>query len=154
MKILNKILDAKWLVLISLIIGMGLGLLWGWVIQPVEWTDADPTLLAQNYQEDYLRMAIDSFRVNAQEDLARGRVASLGPNGEALFAQIKTNPGTIDKNFLLLFENVILGKQNPQAEPSASTSGEATKQPDNSQSSSVESDNSWLVSVEIGRVHV
>jgi hypothetical protein len=107
MKYLAFLKQPKALYGLVLALGIGLGLIWGWVIQPVEWTDADPTTLAANYQEEYLRMTIDSFRVNANEDVAKSRFTTLGGNGLPLMLVIKNNPGTIDPNFLIVFEQML-----------------------------------------------
>lgn len=116
MKYLDLIKQYRWIVLASLVAGIAVGLLWGWVIQPVEWTDADPTLLAQTYQEEYLRMTIDSWRVNAQDELARSRVGLLGENVPALMNAIRSNPGTLDPNFVFYFESKILSGGAPVAD--------------------------------------
>ena len=50
--------------------GLLLGLLIGWVIAPVEFVDATPAYLRADLQEDYLRMAIDSFRLNSDNTTA------------------------------------------------------------------------------------
>ena len=60
---------------LGVIAGLALGLIFGWVIWPVQWTDATPEVLRADLQEDYMRMAIDSFRVNGDQILAIQRIA-------------------------------------------------------------------------------
>ena len=43
--------------------------------------DTTPAVLREDLQEDYLRMAIDSFRVNRDPNLAIQRWDALGPGG-------------------------------------------------------------------------
>jgi hypothetical protein len=49
----------------------------GWGLWPVEWKDATPELLHAEFREDYMRMAIDSFRVNGNQALAVQRWIAL-----------------------------------------------------------------------------
>ncbi len=109
----------------GVIIGLFLGLLFGWVIMPVAWVDAPVNLLRQDLQEDYLRMSIDSYRVNNDEALAHKRYDDLGENGPALLAAITANPGKIDQNFLILYGQMI--SKNQTALPNS-------EQPDTSSS--------------------
>lgn len=80
--------------IMGIILGLALGLLIGWVLWPVEYTNSVPKLLSQRHQEDYLRMAVDSYRVNKDVGLALQRWSDLGPNAPALLAAIEDNPGT------------------------------------------------------------
>ncbi len=42
--------------------GLALGLIYGWYIAPVEWTDAAPVDLRVDYRENYLRLLADATR--------------------------------------------------------------------------------------------
>ena len=88
-------------------IGLALGLLIGWVFWPADFKDADPTLLNQHFQEEYLRMAIDSYKVNPDPDLAAERWQNLGGNAAPLFLAISQNPGRQDLGAILGFRAVI-----------------------------------------------
>jgi hypothetical protein len=48
-------------VLIALIIGFVIGLTWGWVIDPVEWTGAGPGDMEQAEQDIYLQTIADAY---------------------------------------------------------------------------------------------
>jgi len=87
--------------------GILLGLIWGWVIQPVQWKDAPPSLLNAASQETYLRMAIDSFGVNGDSQLAIQRYQELGSAGPALLMTIQTNPGTQNPFTIMSFSNIV-----------------------------------------------
>jgi hypothetical protein len=93
--------------LVMLIAGLVVGLFWGWVVQPVEWVDAPVYLLRADLQDDYLRMTIDSYRVNGDEALAVRRYNDLGPNGYNLFQLVKAAPGKLDPAAVALFEQVL-----------------------------------------------
>lgn len=76
------------------LIGLLIGLIWAWGIQPVEWKDASPAMLHPFYREQYLRMAIDSFAVNGNVDLAVERFEALGPYAHPVLDTIVSNPGS------------------------------------------------------------
>jgi hypothetical protein len=99
----------------GLILGILLGLLWGWGVQPVEWTDASVDLLRPDLQEDYLRMAIDSYIVNQDANLAKNRYTLLGEGGAAQLGLIKANPGLQDAQAIAAFEVTVTGGAAPAA---------------------------------------
>jgi hypothetical protein len=116
--------------IVMLIIGFSLGLLWGWVIQPVEWVDAAPDVLRPDYQETYLRMAIDSFIVNHDPNLAIRRYQDLGKDAPTRLAEIQTSPGAQDKRSIEIFSDLVQTAV-PQTgeESSAPSSGGTAKSP-------------------------
>ena len=59
--------------ILGLVVGILLGVVYAWVINPVEWTDADITGLREDLQVDYMRMAIDSYAYNKDAALAAQR---------------------------------------------------------------------------------
>jgi hypothetical protein len=71
-------------------------LVWGYVIDPVDFVDATPSYLRADLQEDYLRMAIDSYRLNPDPNLAVQRWQNLGVGAQQAFANIQANPKTAD----------------------------------------------------------
>ena len=93
--------------ILALIAGLSLGLLWGWVIQPVTYTNTTPALMRSDLQEDYLRMAIDSFRVNPDPNLAVQRWKNLGPAATLAYSDIQQNPGTLDPAVIRAYGEVI-----------------------------------------------
>ena len=127
-----KILEyLKRPVIAAVLAGVGgilLGLIWGWVIQPVEWKNAPPSLLNVGYQEQYLRMAIDSFNVNGDTQLAIQRYQELGSAGPVLLKTIQTNPGKQNPVTIMNFTNLlkpvsVIGSPTPSGTPApASTS--------------------------------
>lgn len=111
---------------LALVLGLALGLALGWGIMPVEWYDAPANLLRSDLQDEYLRMSIDSYRVNGDENLALKRFADLGGNGAGLFQTVKANPGKLDPNFVAQYEQLLIRTKalNSPAElpPAASSS--------------------------------
>jgi hypothetical protein len=89
------------------LVGIILGLLWGWYLQPVQWTDASPAMLHSSYQEDYLRMAIDSYGKVPDQSLALRRYQALGEAGPSLMATIASNPGSQNPEVILSFVRAV-----------------------------------------------
>lgn len=48
-------------VLIGIVVGFAIGLLWGWYIDPVEWTDASPQALHPDDQAQYIRLVAENY---------------------------------------------------------------------------------------------
>ena len=112
--------------LLALVLGIILGLIWGWGVQPVEWVDAPVNLLRPDLQDEYLRMTIDSYLVNGDEELAAKRYLDLGGNGYSLFQNIKANPGKLDPAFINQFNDMLKRRNlyNPSTVETPAPSGE------------------------------
>lgn len=92
----------------AFIVGLLLGLVvLGWWIMPVEWTDAAPEHLHIDYQVDYLRAAVDSFRVNNNAPLAKQRYDALGPMAAQALQTIRANPDAQDPGAIEAFAAVV-----------------------------------------------
>jgi hypothetical protein len=89
------------------VLGFGLGLFWGWGIQPVQWKDVPPSLLHAAYQEDLLRMAIDSYGVNGNQELAVKRWQSLDTSAISSLEAVQRNPGSQDTTLITQFTNLV-----------------------------------------------
>jgi len=89
------------------IVGLILGLLFGYVIAPVEFINATPSYLRADLQEDYLRMTIDSFRLNQDQDLAVQRWQNLGAGAQQAFSNIQANPKTTDPAVIKVYGELI-----------------------------------------------
>jgi len=85
--------------------GLVLGLTWGYVIDPVKFVDATPSYLRADLQEDYLRMAIDSYRLNPDPNLAVQRWKNLGIGAQQAFSNIQANPQSNDPAVLAVIKN-------------------------------------------------
>ena len=74
----------------GLIVGLFVGLVvLGWGLWPVQWTNATPSSLRPDLQNDYLRMTIDSFVNDPVNTTAIQRYQALGPDGPAVLARIQ-----------------------------------------------------------------
>ncbi len=69
----------RWLLFIlSIIIGSGLGLYYGWVFSPVEYIDTTPATLRADYRADYTLMVAETFHSEQDTEAAARRLALLG----------------------------------------------------------------------------
>ena len=106
MKILDYLKKPIVAAALGFIVGLFIGLVvLGWGLWPVQWTNADPSSLRPDLQEDYLRMTIDSYVSNPVNELAIQRYQALGADGPAVFERIKA--GYRDQNAILNFAKVV-----------------------------------------------
>lgn len=73
---------ARWILfLIVVLLGGALGLVYGWVVNPVEYVDTTPDSLRADFKADYVLMVAESYHANGDVALAARRLALLGgPN--------------------------------------------------------------------------
>jgi len=108
MEALKGLQERKWLVAgVALVLGIILGIVYGWVINPVEWTDALPEHLRSDLQQDYLAMAIVSYSVNQDPELARQRYDALGEAAAETLAAVGADPGDLDPSEIQQFSAAI-----------------------------------------------
>jgi hypothetical protein len=95
------------LILVSTLVGVVVGLALGWLVFPVEWVDSPPSALADVYREDYLRMAIDSYMLNANCALAVRRYETLGETGRETLTLIKSDTGNQSPESITAFSECV-----------------------------------------------
>jgi hypothetical protein len=130
MDAINEILDRKWVVGVgALIVGLALGLLYAWVINPVKWIDGEPEQMRSDLRQDYLRMAIDSYALNNNENLAVSRYQNLGEFASETLSDVGINPQTISSESLQNFRATVeifeaeIPDQSSSSQPGGSGSG-------------------------------
>lgn len=64
--------------LITLGLGIAGGLLYGWVISPVEYIDTTPNTLHPDFQVDYVLMIAEVYAIDGDLDQAGRQLAVLG----------------------------------------------------------------------------
>ena len=74
--------------LLGLALGIGLGLLAGWRLWPVQYDSVTPDLLAESHQLDYAKMVALAYDHSPDLALARARLARLGPAADDLLARL------------------------------------------------------------------
>ena len=66
-------------VLIAIILGLALGLIYGWLIQPVTYVETTPDSLRADYRTDYVLMVAEAYDGPQSLDIVQRRLAALGP---------------------------------------------------------------------------
>ncbi|MEN8098741.1 MAG: hypothetical protein ABFQ89_06665 [Chloroflexota bacterium] len=100
----------------KLVIGLGIGFIiglligWlaiGWWIWPVEWTDADPSLLRDDFKEDYVFMTARIYRETQDKEAAITRMSSLSDGTGYTCSLARQIYGGADKQNLLDLAQVL-----------------------------------------------
>ena len=66
------------------ILGIALGLLYGWILDPVKFVDTPPSSLRADYRADYVLTIAESFNASKDADFARRQLAILGTDAPAV----------------------------------------------------------------------
>jgi hypothetical protein len=75
----------RWIpILIAALLGLALGLFYGWKIDPVQYTDITPDVLRVDFRTDYVLMVAEAFRAEQDPAHAAQRLAVLGSVPPAL----------------------------------------------------------------------
>jgi hypothetical protein len=76
--------SSRWLfMLIALAIGIGLGIAYGWFVDPVEFFDLTPDTLRADYKADYVLMIAEAYRAEQDPGQAARQLAILGSRSPA-----------------------------------------------------------------------
>ena len=83
----------RWVLsLIAGLLGIAVGVLYGWVVNPVEFVDTTPASLGEGFRTDYVLMVAESYHVDQDPALASRRLAIFGSESPAAIslAALKT----------------------------------------------------------------
>jgi hypothetical protein len=120
----NLLKNTTTAIVVGAILGLLLGLLVGWVIWPVQWTNGTPEVLRADLQEDYLRMAVESYSRTGDIDAAVRRWNDLGEAASPTLIRLQTTPGNADPAAVQQYASVIQAATGPIQGPA--TGGEAS----------------------------
>jgi hypothetical protein len=101
----------RWIfIFLTLLIGIGAGLTYGWFIDPVEFFDLTPDTLRADYKTDYVLMTAETYRVEQDPGFAARQLAIFGSQSPSSIATealeyARTN-GFPDTDIVLLQELV------------------------------------------------
>jgi hypothetical protein len=121
---------------LSIVIGVALGLLYGWVISPVQYVDTTPSTLRADFKADYTLMVAETFESNQNQEQAARSLASLGSQppaqiaSEALTFAQKNHFAAAD---IGLLQNLAVALQVWQPPARNSTPGQSDSTPAGSQ---------------------
>jgi hypothetical protein len=78
---------SRWVfIVLALLAGVGLGLAYGWVIDPVDYFDLTPETLRTDYKTDYVLMVAEAYRSEKDPGLAARRLAIFGSQSPSTIA--------------------------------------------------------------------
>jgi hypothetical protein len=105
----------------ALIVGLLIGLIFAWGVWPVQYVDASPANLHQNFQLDWMRMVVDSYNLRQDNALANERISALGDDSQEILQTLIANPG--DEVSQLALQQ-FLNQYNPEAVTPSDTTGQ------------------------------
>ncbi len=110
--------SSNWIkIFVTALIGIALGLVYGWVIAPVEYIDVTPNILREDYRADYVLMVAEAHQNEQDPETAARRLAILGSESPALIAAstlaYATNNG-FTQNEILLLQGLLTAMQTYQ----------------------------------------
>ena len=109
----NLLQNVRTVLILGVILGLILGLIIGWGLWPVQWTDGTPEVLRADLQDDYLRMAVESYSRTGDINAAVRRWEDLGTASPAALARVQANPGNVDPNAIQQYRTVIETAKGP-----------------------------------------
>ena len=70
---------ARWArFLIAILVGVGLALLYGWLISPIKYVETTPDTLHVQYKTDYVLMIAEVYNADKNLEMAVRRLGALG----------------------------------------------------------------------------
>ena len=115
----NLLKNTRVALILGVVLGLLLGLIIGWGLWPVTYSDTKPSLMEPTLRDDYLRMAIDSYRsmknVNAQAagDIAEDRWENLEGTAGSTLARVIAEPRYLDQAAIQDYRALIESRKGP-----------------------------------------
>ena len=113
----------RWLLpVIAGLAGVAAGLVYGWVIDPVEFVDTTPASLRADYRTDYVLMVAEAFQADPDVELAGRRLAIFGsgsPTSISLAALEDAQTSGYSQPDVALLQELTRALQAAQPVPSA-----------------------------------
>jgi len=126
----NLLQNVRTVLILGVVLGLILGLIIGWGIWPVEFTDATPEVLRTDLQEDYLRMAMESFSRTGDQQTALTRWNALGTAAQPTLQRLQASVDpTLVQQFATAVQSPIVpggAIQGTPTTPGATGSGMST----------------------------
>ena len=114
----------RWIpIFIAASLGVALGLVYGWRINPVQYTDITPDVLRIDYRTDYVLMVAEAYRGEGDPALAAQRLAVFGSKPPANIVEEVydyARQSTYPAEDLTLIQELMLALQTWQPIPGTS----------------------------------
>jgi hypothetical protein len=77
----------RWVfIILALLAGAGIGIAYGWIIDPVDFFNLTPDTLRTDYKADYVLMTAEAYRLEQDPGLAARRLAIFGTQSPSAIA--------------------------------------------------------------------
>jgi hypothetical protein len=74
------------IVILALLAGIGIGVAYGWYLDPVDYFDATPDALRADFKADYVLMTAEAYQAEQDPGLAARRLAIFGTKSSSAIA--------------------------------------------------------------------
>ena len=109
----NLLKNPRIALILGVVLGLLLGLIIGWGLWPVQWTEGTPEVLRADLQEDYLRMAAETYAKTNDPNEALRRWDDLGNAASGAYTRLQANPGKMDPAVLQNYGGLIQTVRGP-----------------------------------------
>ena len=114
---------SNWIkIIIAAIIGTALGLVYGWVIDPIQYTDITPNILREDYRADYVLMVAEAHQSAQDPETAARRLAILGSDSPAQIVSSTldyANKNNFTETEIILLQGLLTAMQTYQPQEAA-----------------------------------
>lgn len=79
---------SRWIAfLLSILVGLVLGLYYGWVVSPVEYVDTTPDTLRTDYKTDFVLMVAEIYQADGAPENAFRNLGTLGDENPVVLTE-------------------------------------------------------------------
>jgi hypothetical protein len=94
--------------IVGFVIGAIFGLvILGWWLWPVEWTNASPAQLSEEWKVDYMRMAVAAYAQTGDAAKAKERFEAMGVNPEQFVDEVAQDPQGLSEPVISNFRSAV-----------------------------------------------
>ncbi len=113
----EKLKNPRYMLVAAVLGGLILGLIVGWGIWPVRWTDTTAESMREDLRVDYLRNAVAVYALRANPTEAQAAFANLGTKADETLTLLSENPGFANAEMIALFRQAVTGQSSAVIEP-------------------------------------
>lgn len=115
----QKLKQPNMTVVVAVVAGLALGLIIGWGVWPVRWTNTTAEAMREDLRVDYLRNAVAVYALRSNPTEAQSTYASLGNKADETLELLTENPGFVSQEMLSLFRQAVTGQSSAVIVPGA-----------------------------------
>jgi len=113
----EKLKEPRYLLGAAVLGGLILGLIIGWGIWPVRWTNTTAESMREDLRVDYLRNAVAVYALRANPTEAQAAFANLGKKADETLSLLTSDPGFANAEMIALFKQAVTGQSSAVIEP-------------------------------------